>query len=135
MRSKAAALAAAVIMGLLGGCEIGDGKPPAPKAPPRVVQAARSGMHYEGGGRGATVYHTERTPTGGWVIYFQSKPSDPFLIYPPVTTPGLGANENPREPKPIQYRYGRVIVLRSGDVRRVDMTSDKDRFRPLHFGD
>ena len=134
MRSKGATLAAAVIMSLLGACEFGDGEPPAPKAPPRVVQAARAGMFRSGGGRGAIVYRTERTPTGGWVIYFEAKPSDPFLIYPPLTTPGLGANEKPREPKPIQFRYSRVLVLRSGDVRRVDMTSDKDSLRPLHFG-
>jgi hypothetical protein len=77
MRSRAATLAAAVIMGLLGGCEFDDDKPPAPKAPPRVVQAARSGMHNDGGGRGATVYRTERTPTGGWVIYFEANPAIP----------------------------------------------------------
>ena len=91
-------------------------------------------MHIDGGGRGAIVYRTARTPTGGWVIYFEAKPSDPFLVYPPITTPGTAENEKPREPKPFQYRYGRVIVRRRGDVIKVSLTSEKDGFRPLHFG-
>jgi hypothetical protein len=89
MRNKAAALGPVVMMGLLGACEFGDDKPSAPKPPPRIVHEAMGGLHIDDGGRGAKVYRTERTPTGGWVIYFEAKPSDPFLIYPPPLH-GLG---------------------------------------------
>ena len=106
---------------------------PSPKPPPRVVEMARGGLRIDGGGRGAKVYRAERTPTGGWVIYFEAKPSDPFLIYPPPTH-GLGDSEKPGEPKPIPYRYGRVIVRRHGDVGKVSLIGEKDGFRPLNFG-
>jgi hypothetical protein len=145
MRNRTAALGAVVMLGLLGACELGDSEPPAPKPPPRVVQMAS--IHLPGGD-GAKVYRAERTPTGGWVIYFEAKPSDPFLIYPAIIhtpgtagklagMPGGGIHRIPDE-KPragaIEVRYGRVIVRRSGDVQKVSLTDGKDGFSPLNFG-